>query len=272
MPESADRVDLEKENVLKGTVETGEYQWSYEITSYTVTGEHYAPDDPDTVLIRHSYQIPSMKVSVPAGEKRREAENAARTVADAFNGYFEDKLQDEVAWFEEMAAIAEEDYAARVKGGGAHDNHPTYSDETTLDFWTGGSMLCVITGESSYTGGAHGSYWRSAFCFDLRNGRQITLTDLVAEEDGLRQAVEKELLRQVEERRNTPGGDLFFDDCDDTLGEWMAREIAFGDEGMKVIFGLYDIAPYAAGEQAFTIPYEMVEPWLNDYGRELLGL
>lgn len=272
VPESADRVDLEKETAIKGTVETEGYQWSYEITSYTVTGEHYASDDPDILLMRHSYQIPSMKVSVPAGDKRREAENAARAVADAFNGYFEEKLKEEVAWFEEMAAIAEEDYAARVKEGGANHDPVAYSDETTLDFWTDGSMLCVTTAESSYTGGAHGFSRRSVFNFDLRSGKQITLTDLVADDKGLQLAVEEELLRQVEERQAGAEGKLFFDDCAETLGEWMAREVAFRDEGMEIIFGLYDIAPYASGEQTFIIPYQMMEQYLNGYGRELLGL
>ena len=41
---------------------------------------------------------------------------------------------------------------------------------------------------------------------------------------------------------------------------------------MTIVFNTYDIAPYSAGEQTFFIPYDLVKPYLNDYGLHLLEL
>ena len=41
---------------------------------------------------------------------------------------------------------------------------------------------------------------------------------------------------------------------------------------MTVVFGVYDIAPYAAGEQMFAISYDLIAPYLSDYGKALIGL
>jgi len=271
MPESADKLDLQRETALKGTVESETGRWNYKITTYTVTGEHYAADDPDRLLVRHSYQTAVMEVSAAAKEGRQETLTEGEAAALAFNSCFEERLQDEVDWFEEMATIAEEDYAARLLENGSDEASPVYSDETILEFWTGGNLLCVTSAENSYTGGAHGSYWRTTVSFDLRTGKQITLTELVSDESGLRRTVTEELARQMEERQAGEDGSLFFEDCGETLNDWMSRETAFCDEGLQVIFGVYDLGPYAVGEQVFTVPYELVEPWLNSYGRELLG-
>ena len=41
---------------------------------------------------------------------------------------------------------------------------------------------------------------------------------------------------------------------------------------MNVVFSAYELAPYAAGPQEFHVPYELLEPYLNDTGRLLLSL
>ena len=43
-------------------------------------------------------------------------------------------------------------------------------------------------------------------------------------------------------------------------------------DGVTIVFNTYDIAPYSAGEQTFFIPYDLVKPYLNDYGLHLLEL
>lgn len=46
----------------------------------------------------------------------------------------------------------------------------------------------------------------------------------------------------------------------------------YNAKGVTIVFNTYDIAPYSAGEQAFFIPYDLVKPYLNDYGLHLLEL
>ena len=279
-PKSADHLDLEEETVLTGTVETEESRWNYEITTYTVTGEHCAPDDPDRVLIRHSYQMPRMKASNVQDDKKEQSGPAAKQAVETFNAFFETRLQDEVAWFEEMASVAEEDYGAvgHEKGSFWQQEDFCYSDETTLSFWATDDMICITTLNYSFTGGAHPIVWRTANSFDLRTGKEVTVAELTGNVAGLQKAVEEELLRQVEEKRLLPEQEMttdkiaFFDDYEETVADWMERSVSFGDDGMQVIFGVYDIAPYAAGEQVFTISYDLLRPYLNSYGKTLLGL
>ena len=280
VPESADHLDLEEETVLKGTVETEENRWNYEITTYTVTGEHCALDDSGRVLIRHSYQMPRMKVSAVPGDKKEQSGTAASRAAEAFNTFFEERLQEEVNWFDEMATVAEEDYGAvgHQKDSLWQQKDFCYSDETTLAFWSTRNLVCITSTNYSYSGGVHPIIWRTANSFDLRSGKEVTVADLTQNVAGLQQAVEKEVLRQVEEKRAAPDEKptddrvAFFDDYEETIAAWMERAVTFDDEGMHIIFGVYDIAPYAAGEQVFTIPYHLLAPYLSRYGKGLLDL
>lgn len=89
---------------------------------------------------------------------------------------------------------------------------------------------------------------------------------------GLQQAVTRELLRQAGELVRENGEGMLFDDYETTIADWSSRTILFGEGGMTVVFGVYDIAPYAAGEQMFAISYDLIAPYLNDYGKALIGL
>jgi hypothetical protein len=281
VPDSVDRVAMaEGETALTGTVETDAGRWDYEITVYTVTGEHCAPDDADRVLVRHSYQLPRMSVSGFQGKKPTQVREAAEQVAADFNDWFDQRLRQAVSWFDEMAAAAEEDYRYTGKEEGSfwRESAFGYSDAVTQEFWTNGTLLCVTATESSFSGGAHGIVLKSAASFDLRTGDQVTAADLTDDPEGLRQAVKEELARQAL-RRQAPEDDeyaagkvAFFDDWEETLDDWMERTVTFGDEGMQVIFGVYDIAPFVYGDQVFTIPYDLLAPELNAGGRALLGV
>ena len=54
--------------------------------------------------------------------------------------------------------------------------------------------------------------------------------------------------------------------------DWIERSVFYSAKGVTIVFNTYDIAPYSAGEQTFFIPYDLVKPYLNDYGLHLLEL
>ena len=64
----------------------------------------------------------------------------------------------------------------------------------------------------------------------------------------------------------------FFEDYQDTLQTWMDQCLIFEDSGITVAFSPYTIAPYAAGEQSFQVPYSLLKPYFNERGLRLLGL
>lgn len=278
VPGSASHVDLAWEMVLSGTTTDGDSRWDYRIHTYTVTGEHCANDGTGRVLTRHSYQTATMEVLKAAGEK--DVSPAAAQAAEEFNAYFQQVLEDEVAWFDEMAAAADEDYGmvGQYPTGMWNNERFHYSDQATLDFWSNGRLVCITTTRYNYTGGVHPNTWRTGVTFDLRTGKVVTVADLTDDVTQLQSAVEQELLRQAESRRyadSPTDGDalsVYYDDYPETLRDWMERSVVFDDGGMTVIFGVYDIAPYSEGEQTFLISYEYLAPYLNDFGRAVLEL
>jgi hypothetical protein len=109
---------------------------------------------------------------------------------------------------------------------------------------------------------------------DLRTGRIVTPADLADDLTGMQSAVDRELMRQAEERQRAAEDEslVYYEDYPETLEAWMDRSVIFDDEGMTVIFGVYDIAAYSAGEQSFLIPYTYLAPYLSDFGRSVLEL
>ena len=46
----------------------------------------------------------------------------------------------------------------------------------------------------------------------------------------------------------------------------------FDEDGMTVVFSPYELASDAAATEIYTIPYDILAPWLSDRGTALLGL
>lgn len=76
------------------------------------------------------------------------------------------------------------------------------------------------------------------------------------------------ILRQIQDSGDTS----YFSDYDKTVLDWIERSVFYNAKGVTIVFNTYDIAPYSAGEQTFFIPYDLVKPYLNDYGLHLLEL
>jgi len=111
----------------------------------------------------------------------------------------------------------------------------------------------------SYTGGAHGFTDRRAYNIDLTTGRELRLSDLFAPDFNYISIINEEIKKQIQ-----AGDEIFFD------GELGFQSITenqpfYIEEGNLVIyFGLYEIAPYAAGIQEFRFP-------LDRFGNNLIA-
>ena len=125
----------------------------------------------------------------------------------------------------------------------------------------------------SYTGGAHPNTWQLGWNFDLQTGEFFD-PELLAEGTELQEAVTAELIRQAQ----TPDEDgyvpveMYWEDYEAIMANWACYAVTFDEAGMNVVFSAYELAPYAAGPQEFHVPYELLEPYLNDTGRLLLSL
>ena len=103
-----------------------------------------------------------------------------------------------------------------------------------------------------YTLGAHGHTLQRAYNFNLLDGEEILLSDILKEKKDYVAIINQEIERQMELNPQ------------EYFSEWsvfqsISEEQPFYliEDGIVVYFGLYEIAPYSSGIRYFKIPYSL---------------
>jgi len=103
-----------------------------------------------------------------------------------------------------------------------------------------------------YTLGAHGYTLQRAYNYNLLNGEEILLNDILKGKKDYVDIINQEIKRQMELNPQ------------EYFSEWSVfqsinEEQTFYliEDGIVVYFGLYEIAPYASGIRYFKIPYSL---------------
>ena len=114
------------------------------------------------------------------------------------------------------------------------------------------NLLSLSVFYYSYTLGAHGYTLQRAYNFNMENGKEILLSDILKEKKDDVDIINQEIKRQI----NLNPQEYFT--------EWSAfqsisQEQPFYliEDGMVIYFGLYEIAPYASWIRYFKIPYSL---------------
>ena len=119
------------------------------------------------------------------------------------------------------------------------------ADETAVSF---------LYSDYSYAGGVHGGTIVSSGNYDVKTGKEIVLADIVKDQDGLVEALKKELLDKY-------GEDTFFPEMPETLAKEVRQEDDLNltwvlePQGVSFFFSPYEIGPYASGVLCATLPY-----------------
>ena len=241
-------------------------EWSIRLEQ--VNKENYAEDD--RLLAKGSYQVFQLEP-----EDGGNALTVTTQTADSINRYFEQWRKSQLQFLADVTEMARTSYAG-TNGADPRWEQPeyVYSDTVTTDYWVGPELLCVEMHYSSYSGGAHPNSWRVAVSFDLNTGEAVKIMELAEDSEGLRAAVKENLLYQIRESDiwMEYGAEAFFEDYEDTVGNWADQCLVFDDNGLTVVFNPYTIAPYATGELSYLIPYSLLQPYLNGRAMQLLGL
>ena len=250
-----------------------EDMWSYTLTTVSHSLEHY--DEDGRLLVTGRYEMPVMQVFHADGTpytEQTEALTPAMQVAERVNACFAQRMKAWQANFAEICTLAEQDSRKNDENWGKEGY--CYTDAVQAVFWNNGHIACVTLRSDSFTGGEPHIRSRTALTFDMRTGKEITINDMVDDYAGLRDAVALEILGQIADGKYVKyyNGALLFEDYEETIPEWMTRSVFFGQQSMTVVFGMYDIAGYDAGEPAFMIPYTLIEPYLNQYGKTVLEI
>lgn len=104
----------------------------------------------------------------------------------------------------------------------------------------------------SYTAGAHGYTLERAYNYNLVNGEEILLKDILKEKKDYIDIINQEIKRQIELNPQE-----YFSEF--SVFQSISEEQPFYliEDGMVVYFDLYEIAPYSSGIRYFEIPYSL---------------
>ena len=229
-----------------------------------------------TPLLTCSVQVPQMAVLREDGTAVTEDETDltaleewALSVADAFNQRFYDWTVKE--HYDKLAETAREDLNWFREEG--LDWYGSYACDMTCSVYQTEQLVSISGLYYTYTGGAHPNTSWLSWNFDLTEGTFIG-PELLADGAELQSAVAAEILRQA----RTPGeggcapADEYWEDHEALIADWPNYAVSFDGEGMTVVFSPYELAPYAAGPQEFSLSYDWLRPHLGPHGLELLGL
>lgn len=142
------------------------------------------------------------------------------------------------------------------------EEYPDYTNkaETYFDYritYNQNGLLCVVTTDYQYAGGAHGSAVQKTWLLDLDTGKTLQLSDLLT---GSYTSVIDAAVREMIDAR-IASGDLVELTPFETVGE--NPDFYLSGDGVVIYFQEYEYFPYAAGIQEFTIPYSALEDYLK---------
>ncbi|MGE5579710.1 MAG: DUF3298 and DUF4163 domain-containing protein [Bacillota bacterium] len=127
------------------------------------------------------------------------------------------------------------------------------------------NLLSVNTIQYFYTGGAHGEPLMLSYNIDLRSGKTLAIADLFTD---VRTA--KIILALGVSERIKAEPDRFFPDAADNAGVRDDQQFYFQDGYVVLHYGIYELAPYAAGLPKFAFGITELENVLQPRIRKAL--
>ncbi len=111
----------------------------------------------------------------------------------------------------------------------------------------------------AYTGGAHGNYGTSIYCFDVNAQKQLALSDIItADSATLQTIIETHYRQQYNIQPTTPLEQRLL-----VKHLSASNNFYFGPGGLGFIYQPYEVAPYAEGEINVWMPFAALKPYLT---------
>lgn len=189
-------------------------------------------------------------------------------VTDRINGVLADEMDRNSALMEDQLRSYQMNGTTGEHLCGSYTNRTTLEEEvngiTRYRFnkdGQDGELICLEADYSGYgySGGAHGYPSRAHFLFDLSDGAEISMADVigVSEEEFRTLAAEYTVADYLGEN-----GELYFEIEEDALYDTVYQYAGFdcamhlGADGVVVEYSPYHLGPYASGTIEVTVPYE----------------
>ena len=179
----------------------------------------------------------------------------------AFNQTIATAFSTDVSQFE---TDANSDYAARQKTMSAADlksyygSGPVYTfDLTSTVVQSNADYISVVLRESEYTGGAHPDTNIVTYNYDVKDKKELSLTDFMSLQNASN-AAQAQLAPRLAAAANETTLDantqqMLTEGTDPTVPDNFSN-FTFTSDSVTIYFGQYQVAPYVFGEQDVTIP------------------
>jgi hypothetical protein len=120
-------------------------------------------------------------------------------------------------------------------------------------------ITCIAINSYLNTGGAHGNMNISFLNFDSQTGQLLNIDDYIKNRLDFIKLAKKYFNIELQESSNKTNFDDYFFEENFHLPE----NIGFSDDGVILLYNIYEIAPYSEGITEFTIPFEEILPYLK---------
>lgn len=117
------------------------------------------------------------------------------------------------------------------------------------------NLISLLFFGREYTGGAHGNSWSFVLNYDLKNNRQLALSDLFNKGNDFLAIISKQSIVQIVAKQGEPSTIEWVEGGAgkniENFKSWVITE-----EGLKFTFDPYQVASYAEGIFTTVVPYE----------------
>lgn len=228
--------------------------------------KEYKSEDGKMLLGKYAYTVPYM--TGPSDDE------SSVLVVECFNDEINSILKEESKSWDEAMEDAQDYYETAGSDGWSYGSY--WVDELNYTANQTDTLISMRFDHYVYTGGAHGYTYYTSQMFAMKEACTVTLEEMTSDQEGLRQAVTDEILRKID-AEDLAVQYSYWNDYADYVNGWMDDHSVYflpeeDGRGMEVIFPAYELASYASGPQTFVVDAEVYAPYLNDYGRLLLGL
>jgi len=176
-----------------------------------------------------------------------------KSVETKVNLFLEDEFKQSISWFEEVQSDSSyfEEFGSEMQ----------YTFETGFQVeFNSKDFISIVMSHYQFTGGAHGNYFALGYNIQMKDGKVLTLKDIVKEDsfDLLAFECEQAILEKYDANSLIEAG-LFEDEI--TVQDDQDFYII---SGMLVLqFDPYEIGPWAMGEVTAEIPFETIKDILK---------
>lgn len=167
-----------------------------------------------------------------------------------------------VAGFRKDMQEDEESEEPRPEGSMGSDIDVSYSVELAQD-----DLVSIhFTVSSYYQGAAHPNSFADVLNYDLKNGKQLKLSDLFKPGAKFLQAIASYCIADLKKQGKENG--LLDEEIEKGAGASAKnyQNWTITRRGLSISFDAYQVGPYAAGPQHVTVPYSTLKDLINPDG------